>query len=165
MLNRPRFDELKRDAAHGEPLDVYTNDDFLQLGRKLLAFGAGIVPLKCGHRGMFLFTAAAERLAAMGAAAPSDLRALGEPHPVGRGVPGGGSRLGHRFRRQFHRGAVGRLSARLLARADLENRLLYRPQNVMVLDAISGIHTWEETQAMLPAWPKRRPDRRRRLVL
>jgi hypothetical protein len=29
-------------------------------------------------------------------------------------------------------------------------------QNVQVLDAVSGVHTWEETQAMMHNWPKRR---------
>ena len=156
MLNRPRFDELKRDAAHGEPLDVYTNDDFLQLGRKLLAFGAGIVPLKCGHRGMFLFTAAAERLAAMGAAAPSDLRAWANRilweeaflvEEVASATGSGDSSI------------AGLLAAFLRGcspEQTLKTACCTGAQNVMVLDAISGIHTWEETQAMLPAWPKRR---------
>jgi len=29
-------------------------------------------------------------------------------------------------------------------------------QNVKVFDAVSGIHTWDQTQAMMAAWPKRR---------
>ena len=29
-------------------------------------------------------------------------------------------------------------------------------QNVKVFDAVSGIHTWEQTQAMIADWPKRR---------
>jgi sugar/nucleoside kinase (ribokinase family) len=29
-------------------------------------------------------------------------------------------------------------------------------QNVKVLDAVGGVHTWEETQAMMRDWPKRR---------
>lgn len=156
MLNRKRFDELKRLAGHGEPLDVYTTADFEWIGRALLRLGARVAPVKCGHRGMLLFTADKARIAGMGAATPPDPagwadKALWEEaflvEKVASATGSGDSSIAG-FLSAFLRGCGPEQS--------LKTACCTGGQNVKVLDAVSGIHTWEETQAMMGPWPKRR---------
>ena len=127
--------------------------------------GARIAPVKCGHRGMLLFTAAAERIAGMGAAAPPDPkqwanRALWEEaffvEQVASATGSGDSSIAG-FLAAFLRGCGPEQT--------LKTACCVGGQNVKVLDAVSGIHTWEETQAMMAGWPKRRQAARRRLDL
>lgn len=156
MLNRPRFDELKRAAGHGEPLDVYTPGDFEWIGRTLLGLGARVAAVKCGHRGMLLFTAGADRIAGMGSATPPcpevwAHRALWEEafmvEEVASATGSGDSSIAG-FLSAFLRGCSPEQT--------LRSACCTGGQNVKVLDAVSGIHTWEETQAMMPGWAKRR---------
>ncbi len=156
MLNRPRFSELKQLAGRGEPLDAYATEDFEWLGRTLLNLGARVAPIKCGHRGMFVFTASAERIAGMGSAAPRDPkqwanRALWEEaflvDEIASATGSGDSAIAG-FLAAFLRGCGPEQT--------LKTACCVGGQNVMVLDAVSGIHTWEETQAMMKSWPKRR---------
>jgi sugar/nucleoside kinase (ribokinase family) len=156
MLNRPRFDELKRLAGHDDPLNVYTADDFQRLGREVLRLGAAIAPVKCGRRGMLLFTAEAARIAAMGAAAPPQVerwahRALWEEPFLVENVAsatGAGDSSIAGFLAAFLRGCA--------AEHAVKTACCVGGQNVRVFDAVSGIHAWDETQAMIDGWPKRR---------
>ena len=156
MLNRPRFNELKQMAGHGEPLDVYTAADIEWIGRELLTLGARIAPVKCGHRGMALFTATADRIAGMGSAAPAHpqewaKRALWEEAFMVKEVAsatGSGDSSIAGFLSAFLRGCGPEQT--------LRTACCTGGQNVKVLDAISGIHSWEETQTMIPDWEKRR---------
>ncbi len=156
MLDRPCFDELKRRAGHGDPLAVYTTGDIERLGRALLALGARVAAVKCGIRGIFLFTADAARIAGMGRATPPDTQAWAnralweEPFLVERvaSATGSGDCAIAGFLAAFLRGCNPEQALRTACCAG--------GQNVQVLDAVSGIHSWEETQALTPDWPKRR---------
>jgi hypothetical protein len=105
---------------------------------------------------MLLFTDTAVRIAGMGAAAPADPqvwanRALWEEaflvEQVASATGSGDSSIAG-FLAAFLRGCGPEQA--------LKTACCTGGQNVQVFDAISGIHTWEETQAMIPAWPKRR---------
>jgi sugar/nucleoside kinase (ribokinase family) len=156
MLDRPRFDELKRLAGQDEPLAAFTPADFVWIGRELLKLGARVVLVKCGRRGMLLFTDTVERIAGMGAAAPADPRAWAnrglweEAFHVDRvaSATGSGDSSIAGFLSAFLRGCGPEQA--------IETGCCAGGQNVQVFDAISGIHTWDETQAMTASWPKRR---------
>lgn len=156
MLDHSRFNELRQLAGNGEPLDAYTAEDFEWIGRTLLNLGAHIAPVKCGHRGMLVFTASTDRIADMGTAAPPDPkqwanRALWEEaflvEEIASATGSGDSSIAG-FLAAFLRGCGPEQA--------LKSACCVGGQNVKVLDAVSGIHTWEETQAMMDAWPKRR---------
>lgn len=158
MLDRPRFDRLKRRAGNADALQAYDSADFEWLGQDLLQLGAAIVPLKCGYRGILLFTTSADRIAALGAATPPDpalwvnRRLWEDPFAVERvaSATGAGDSAIAGFLAAFLRGYGPEQS--------LATACCCGAQNVKVLDAVSGIHTWEETQAMIPNWPKSRQD-------
>ncbi len=156
MLNRPRFDELKRCSGQGDPIGAFTSEDFEWIARKLLKLGAGIAPVKCGHRGILLCTAARDRIKRMGAAAPQNAaewsgRALWEePFLVDEVVSAVGA----------GDSSIAGFLAAVLRGCSPENALktacCVGGQNVKVFDAVSGVHNWDETQAMIADWPKRR---------
>jgi sugar/nucleoside kinase (ribokinase family) len=156
MLDRERFDRLKRAAGQRDPLDAYTADDFEWIGRELLRLGAGIAAVKCGHHGLLLFTGSAARIAAMGAAAPSrpntwaDRALWEEPFAVEKvaSATGAGDSCVAGFLAALLRGCSPEQA--------LKTACCVGAQNVKVLDAVSGIHTWEQTQAMIPGWSKAR---------
>ena len=156
MLDRQRFDQRKRQAGQGSPLEAYTPDDFLWIGRELLDLGAAIALVKCGERGILLLTAGAERIAAMGAACPKlperwANRALWEEAFLVEKIvsaTGAGDCTIAGFLVALLRGCDPEHSLRTAS--------CVGAQNVKVLDAVSGVHTWEETQAMMRTWPKRR---------
>jgi sugar/nucleoside kinase (ribokinase family) len=156
MLNRPRFEELKRRPGHGDPLDAYEIEDFKWIGQELLNLGAAIALVKCGHRGMLLFTAGADRIAGMGSASPLKprqwvRRALWEEpflvEEVASATGSGDSSIA---------GFLAALVRGCGPEQALKAACCTGAQNVKVLDAVSGIHTWEETQTMMADWPKRR---------
>jgi sugar/nucleoside kinase (ribokinase family) len=156
MLNRPRFEVLKRRAGNADALQIYETSDFEWLGRELLRLGAAIVPLKCGYRGVLLFTRSANRIATLGAATPPDPAQWGnrqlweESFSVDKvaSATGSGDSSIAGFLAAFLRGCGPEES--------LATACCCGAQNVKVLDAVSGIATWEETQAMIPAWSKNR---------
>ena len=158
MLDRRRFDQIKQTAGDADALDAYTTDDLCRLGREILRRGAAIAAIKCGRRGMLLFTHDADRLAAMGTAAPrqpagwSSRRLWAEAFLVESVASATGS----------GDSSIAGLLAAFLRGGSPEQVLSVAccvgGQNVQVLDAVSGIHTWEQTAAMLDTWPKRRQD-------
>lgn len=158
MLDRRRFDELRKKAGTGDPLDVYGSDDFRWIGRRLLELGAKIVVVKCGHRGMLLFSAGLEAIRRMGSAAPArpelwaDCQLWSEAFHIDRVASATGS---------GDSSIAGFLAAFLVGLGPeqaLEVGCCVGAQNVLELDALSGIHTWEETLAMIPGWHKARQD-------
>lgn len=56
MLDRPRFDRYRQDSRNNMTA-LLTGDDLHRLGDRLLGLGAGVVVIKCGHRGIYLRTA------------------------------------------------------------------------------------------------------------
>jgi sugar/nucleoside kinase (ribokinase family) len=155
MLDRPAFERLA--AGDGPLVDRVPAALVVSLAEELLALGAAIVGLKCGHRGMCVLTAGADRLAVMGGAVPADPGAW-----AGRqlwvpcfavdvaGTTGAGDAT-----------CAGMLMA-LLRGFALEDALdaasAVGACCVEAADALSGVRGWPETEARLRAgWLRRDP--------
>jgi len=153
MLNRARFDELREQAGTHDPLSAYTTRDFEWIGAALLASGAKISVVKCGYRGMLLFTGdkiSRPAAAPLGQADRWARRALWNPafvvEKIASATGSGDSSI------------AGFLAAFLRGRPPEECLIIgccAGGQNVQAYDAISGIHSWDETLAMIPGWQKR----------
>lgn len=144
-LDRPRFD------ADGEvPVS-----EVRALGQRVLALGAKVVGIKCGARGLYVRTADAERLAAMGRAAPADPSAWAErelwsPCFVPRelvGTTGAGD------------ATIAGFLAALLRGLSLEEAVTFACAvgacNVEAADAVSGLRSWGATWKRLSSgWPR-----------
>ncbi len=156
MLNRPRFDKIKSTSNCCDPMDLFTHNDFLDAGRALISRGAKIAAVKCGSRGILLCTAEMKKLSKMGAAAPRhpDSWANRELWEEAFEVKDVVSTTG------AGDSAIAGLLTGLLKGNCPEDSLAAAAcagaQNVQALDAISGIHSWEDTMAMIPGWKKRR---------
>jgi len=158
MLDRKRFDAIKKTAAGRDPVECYTPDDFLHIAHELLRRGVRVVVLKCGMRGILLVTGSEKAVAGMGAAAPAKPaewanRVLWhEPFYVEKVVSAAGS----------GDNAIAGFLAAFLRGSSPEQALAVAcctgAQNVLVPDAVSGVHTWKETMAMMPGWKLRRQD-------
>ena len=157
MLERERFMELTRRAAGRDLLDALEPDDPRRLGRRLLDCGAKVVALKCGRRGLYAATGAANTLAGFGAAPPADpanwtdRELWEEPFAVARvaSATGAGDTAIAGFLCAWLRGQTIEMCARYANAVGA--------QNVMVYDSVSGIRTWADTQRMVAAgWAKER---------
>jgi len=73
MLAPDEFRRLEGIRGSGDIIKVLDMNYLPQLGKKILGLGAKVVMLKCGKKGIYLRTAGAKELAAMGKAAPADL--------------------------------------------------------------------------------------------
>lgn len=65
MLDRPRFLERRASAGSRNLVDLIQAADASTTAEKALALGAGVVVVKCGHRGLYLRTGSPQRLAAV----------------------------------------------------------------------------------------------------
>ncbi len=149
---------LRREEAHRrgvDPLDLMAPADYSRLSAQLLSFGAGVVLLKSGHRGIYARTGSATRLGRMGRAMEGMgvewcERELWEPpFVVDRVVSatGSGDSAIAGFLASVLRGETPAQSLRYATAAGA--------QNVVVADAVSGIRSLRETNEMLAAqWPK-----------
>jgi sugar/nucleoside kinase (ribokinase family) len=147
MLERETCQEL---CARGEDLiDVLQPPDYTRLADKLISMGAKVVLLKAGHRGIYARTASAEVFDKMGAAGPGDvgnwsdrelwIPALEAEHFAS--ATGAGDTAIAGFLTAFLRG--------LSIEESLRFATCCAWQNVQVLDSISGVGSWEATQALL----------------
>ncbi len=156
MLNKKQFFAKKEKAETGDILDLFGMSDFSDLGAKLLSYGAKIVTLKAAYLGFYVVTAGSEVLGRIGSAKPSETnnwsnRELFEPSFVVEHVAsatGSGD------------SAIAGFLAAYLKGESVESAIKFAcavgAQNVQVLDAVSGVHTWEETTQQLASnWPKR----------
>ncbi len=145
MLRRPRHTQA---AGLGDcPADPALVS---QLGQELLEMGAGMVGLKLGERGLYLRTGSAARLAAMGRAAPAnpaewaDLELWAPCFTVQvAGTTGAGDATIAGFLAALLRG-LGPAQA-------ITSAVAVGACNVEAVDALSGLRSWEETQARLAA--------------
>lgn len=156
LLERDRFLQKRREAADAGTgiIDLLGPEDYSRLSRRLLDYGAGVVGLKSGHRGIYVRTATRERLRAFGRAPVGDLenwadREIWEPaYYVEKVVSATGS----------GDSAIAGFMAALVHGQSIERALQYATaagaQNVRVHDAISGILPYEETTQSLDKMPK-----------
>lgn len=149
MLRREAYDAAQ--AAGTFPVTPAVLDD---LAGQLMAWGARVVLLKLGGQGAYLRTASRAALAGMGRAKPADLdrwadRELWAPCFQARlvGTTGSGDATIAGFLAALLRG-MGPEDALIAAVA-------VGACNVEAADALSGLRTWEETQARIAAgWPQ-----------
>lgn len=142
---------LARKARHNNAdlIDYFTPPDYARAAKEALAMGAKMVSLKSGHRGFYIRTASAGRLAAMAPGRKADWRAwsdreLWAPAFVvdrfGSATGSGDSAIA---------GFLGAFLRGLPPEQALKYATCCGLQNVRVLDAVSGIKTWEETTRMI----------------
>ena len=146
MLDREKFFQLLESSSEDKGLlDQFEGEDFTWMSNKILNYGAKIIAIKCGHRGFYVRTADKRRISQTGSAVPSDLnnwsdRELLEPSYY---VPDIASATG------AGDSAVAGFLAAYIRGETIERTLKYActvgAQNVRVLDAVSGICSWEET--------------------
>lgn len=149
MLEPDRFLRMKREHPDADLIDVVPPALYSQLAAEALALGAKMVSLKSGHRGFYLRTGPRDGFARMGAARPGDAANWADrelwapafaPPQFGSATGSGDS-------------AIAGLLAAFLRGCSIEESLRRATccgwQNVQVLDAVSGIHSWDETSAML----------------
>jgi len=149
MLDPDGFLKMKARHNHAELIDYFTPEDYSRLADQVLALGTKMVTLKSGPRGFYIKTASRDTFAGMGAAQPGDpanwsRRELWAPAFV---VDHFGSATGSGD------SAIAGLLSGFLRGLSIEESLKYATgcglQNVRVLDAVSGIKTWDETTAMI----------------
>ncbi|HRS52131.1 MAG TPA: carbohydrate kinase family protein [Candidatus Marinimicrobia bacterium] len=74
FLYKDKFLEKKDKLGHKESvLDHMTVEEISTMGRDLIKMGAAIAMIKCGSRGLYIYTAGQERLKKIGAAGCADL--------------------------------------------------------------------------------------------
>jgi len=74
FLYKDKFLEKRDKLGHKETvLDQMTVKEISTMGRDLIRMGAAIAMIKCGSRGLYIYTAGQERLKKMGAAGCADL--------------------------------------------------------------------------------------------
>lgn len=153
MARRERFAALAQ--SPGGVQAALTPADIADLAETALNLGARIVALKVGSRGLYLRTADASALGALGRAAPASPDAWGNrelwspcfvPMPL-VGTTGAGD------------ATIAGFLAALLRGLGPEETVTFACAvgacNVEAADALSGIRTWEETQSRLAAgWPR-----------
>ena len=151
MLWPNEFLARKARYNNAELINYITPQEYSKTADEVLAMCTKMVALKSGHRGFYVKTGSKEGFAKLGAAKPADPdnwsnRELWAPAFV---VDNFGSATG-----SGDSSIAGFLSA-FLRGLNIEDALKYATcvglQNVRVLDAVSGIKTWDETTVMLKA--------------
>lgn len=140
-LDRGRFGE-------GDNLEA---KDLSRLGARLISMGVAVAAIKLGSRGMYIRTASAARLRAMGPAAPAEVEAWAERElwfPIFKaarfvGATGAGDTTIAGFLAALLRG-LGPLQAGRFANA-------VGACNVEAADALGGIRSWDETTQRIEA--------------
>ena len=120
-----------------------------KLGDELIGFGAAVVAIKLGQRGMYIQTAAAERFARMGAGAPecvadwASRRMLFPTFNPNKfmGATGAGD------------SSIGGFLSAMLRNCKLEEAGLFAAAvgacNVEAPDSLSGVRSWDATMARI----------------
>ena len=147
MLRRDEYDQL---TAEGDILDRLTPALLRELADRCLSQGAAVAAVKCGRHGVYVRSGPAERIAAMGSAAPdpagwADREIFAPAYRVDRVVSATGA----------GDSAVAGLLAALLRGTDLPTAAdcacAVGAQNVRAVDPVSGVQSWEQTIAQLSA--------------
>jgi len=155
MLDRPKFDRLKKQAGESDMLDLLTGDDIIAASEKLLECGCKVAVIKCGHRGIYV------RTGDMPAGCPEPLNSpswenrelwepIFEPDNMVSAAGSGDS-------------AIAGFLAAFLHGLPLESCLRYATaagaENVEAMDAVSGVGTWDEITARINAGWKKGPTK------
>jgi len=146
MLRPATYRALLASAPEGDLLPAVTPALLSDVSGELLSLGAGIVGLKLGNRGFYLRTADELRLAGLGKASPVDpadwaQRELWSPCLRANlvGTTGAGDATIAGFLTGLLRG--------LTVRQAVKMAVAVGACNVEAADALSGLRSWDETQA------------------
>ena len=153
MLDRRRFDAIRKKAAGQDAVEFYSLADIRKMADQLLGMGAKIVVLKAGKRGAYLHTASAERLKKIPEMTEkrledwADRELWGKPFKPAKFVSstGAGDSFIAGFLTAFLRG--------LSAEESLRAANCVASQNVTAMDATSGVKSWKETVRLLKKLP------------
>lgn len=158
VLQRDRFDELSDQAGESDLLGQIDGELLSELGEWCIRAGAGVAVIKCGHLGLYVRTASADRLRGAGRGRPEDLatwadRELFEPsYRVDTIVSATGA---------GDCAIAGFLTAWLRGRPlpdAMRIACAVGGQNLAAADSISGVRSWQETLDQVAAGPaKNRP--------
>jgi sugar/nucleoside kinase (ribokinase family) len=155
MLDRSLFHSLQENKTGTDLLETLDISVLPSLGDKLLSLGAKIAVIKCGEKGFYIRTAGEEKLSKIGTAKPRNLdnwinRELHEesfhvPHIASATGSGDSSIAG--FLTAYAKG--------LSIEECIRSACAVGGENVTCVDALSGILSWDETQALLDkGWEK-----------
>lgn len=154
-LRRPSYERL-RQAADRDVVDLVTPELLSDVSAELLALGVKAAGLKLGHRGLYLRTAGAAAWRDAGRGQPADLagwagKELWAPcfQVDVAGTTGSGD------------ATIAGFLASLLRGLNAEQAVLMAVAvgacNIEAADALSGIRSWQETQARVAGgWPRHR---------
>lgn len=155
MLARDEFLRKKAKAGARDMLDLFAAEEISELASQLLGYGAKIICVKCGYKGLYLRTASKGALERIGATKPEPLdnwadRELWEPsfrvEQVASATGAGDAAIAG-FLAAYVRGES--------VEACLRYGCAVGGENVMELDAVSGIRSWEETTGLINSgWKK-----------
>jgi sugar/nucleoside kinase (ribokinase family) len=146
MLYPEKFITMKKKHNNAELIDFIDTKEYSQFADELLSMGAKMATLKSGHRGFYIKTASSNKFSDMKLANPDNWanRELWAPayqvESFGSATGSGDSSI------------AGLLSG-FLRGLSIEQSLKYATclgyQNVSVLDAVSGIKSWDQTTDMI----------------
>ena len=149
MIDSEAFLRAKAEHDDAELVGCLTPQDYSRLANEVLSMGAKMVSLKSGSRGFYIKTKSKETFDGLGAARPADpdnwsQRQLWAPAfevPKLASATGSGD------------SSIAGLLSAFLGGLTIEESLKYATccgfQNLQVLNAVSGIHTWDETTEMI----------------
>jgi len=149
MIDKSRYSHLKHKAKDRDIVDFFELYDLTNISDTLLGYGAKIIALKCGHRGFYLRTAEKPLMDKTGFAKPFDPfawsnRELLVPcYSVDRilSAAGAGDSAVAGFLAGYLKGKSCEICMKCANAAGA--------QNVLALDTVSGIRTWDETISMV----------------
>jgi sugar/nucleoside kinase (ribokinase family) len=154
MLRRELFEQYTANELANRALELMEPEIFSELGQLLLDLGAKIVVLKAGDRGLYLRTASASVLATMGRCEIKDVaswlnRELWSPCFATQVVGTTGS--GDATIAGFLMGLLQDMTPE----ETLQAACAVGACNVEAVDALSGVHSWIETEERMQAgWPR-----------
>jgi sugar/nucleoside kinase (ribokinase family) len=152
MLHRARYLELVASVGQGGMIDALTVDDISSLADQALALGTRVLVLKLGHRG--LYVRSVDQLRNLGRATPDSPagwqgRQLWAPCFKAQVVSTAGS--GDATIAGF---LAGMVKGQTITEA-ATSAVAVGACNVEAMDTISGVRSWEETQARITSgWVK-----------
>jgi len=148
-LHPEEFLKMKAQHDNAELIDFFTPEDYSQIADEILEMGCKMTTLKSGHRGFYIKTSSKENFGTLGAAKPGN-----EDNWANRELWAPAFQPGH-FGSATGSGdsSIAGLLSAFLRGLSIEQALKYATccglQNVRVLDAVSGIKSWNETTKML----------------
>lgn len=149
MVNRDRYDMLKRESDKGPLIDMFTAEDLNETSEKLLKFGAKILVLKCSHRGTYIRTGNRKVLGNIVFERPDNLdnwagRELWAPSyhvkQIASAVGSGDCSIAG-FLVAFLKGESIEVTIKCANAGGAHN--------LRAMDSVSGIGTWDEIKSMV----------------